>query len=390
MSGRDGWLFAAVCALAALGFFLQIRIAETVPGVGFFLPYALGSVCGIAAMFVFSGERADILLRARWIALGVALALLAALLVFGRRYRGGLYLPGRLNPSELVKLCMVVFAAGTLADGRVTPRRLAELGAGYGAVALAVAAAKDFGLLAQLAATGAAVLFAASWFWGCAAFAGLACGVAFMFMRPTGHLATRLAVWRDPLADASGAGWQTLQGLTAVVSGGWWGVGTKLGDVRNVPIVASDFVYTALAEEWGLVGCAAVLALYGVVFVRGLMASARLARAENAGGALLAAGLVASLAVQVLLNIGGVLNAVPMTGIPLPLLSLGGSSLVVTLVSLGILLGLSRTTEEDDMSLAGDACSSRPRRARRPLPQSRREGKARPVGKIIGGARNDG
>ena len=89
-------------------------------------------------------------------------------------------------------------------------------------------------------------------------------------------------------------------------------------------------------------GCAAVLALYGVVFVRGLMASDRLARADNAGGALLAAGIVASLAVQVLLNVGGVLNAVPMTGIPLPLISLGGSSLVVTLASLGILLGLSR------------------------------------------------
>ena len=369
MRGRDGWLFAAVCALAALGFFQQIRIAETVPGVGFFLPYALGSVCGIAAMFVFSGERAAVLLRARWIALGAALALLAALLAFGRRYRGGLYLPGRLNPSELVKLCMVVFAAGTLADGRVTLRRLAELGAGYGAVALAVAAAKDFGLLAQLAATGAAVLFAASWSWGCAAFAVLAGGVAFMFARPAGHLATRLAVWRDPLADASGAGWQTLQGLTAVVSGGWWGVGAKLGDVRNVPIVASDFVYTALAEEWGLVGCAAVLALYGVVFVRGLMASARLARADNAGGALLAAGLVASLAVQVLLNIGGVLNAVPMTGIPLPLLSLGGSSLVVTLVTLGLLAGLSRVVEADEGPSPRAARLSRARRARHRLPK---------------------
>ena len=113
-----------------------------------------------------------------------------------------------------------------------------------------------------------------------------------------------------------------------------------------MPIVASDFVYTALAEEWGLVGCVFVLALYGVVIVRGLMVSNRLSRAENAGGAFLVAGLVASLAVQVLLNVGGVLNAVPMTGIPLPLLSLGGSSLVVTLVSLGILLGFSRTEEE--------------------------------------------
>ena len=346
MTGRDKWMLSAVCALAALGFFLQIRIAEAVPGLGFFLPYALGVACGVAAMFVFTGDRTEMLLRARWIALGAAVALLAALLVFGRRYRGGLYLPGRLNPSELVKLCLVVFAAGTLSDGRVTPRRLLELGAGYGVVALAVAAAGDFGLLAQLAVAGAAVLFAASWFWGSAAFAAIAGGATLMFARPSGHLATRLAVWRDPLADASGAGWQTLQGLTAVVSGGWWGVGAKLGDVRNVPIVSSDFVYTALAEEWGLVGCAAVLALYGVVIVRGLMASGRLARADDAGGALLAAGLVASLAVQVLLNVGGVLNAVPMTGIPLPLLSLGGSSLVVTLVSLGILLGLSHVEEK--------------------------------------------
>lgn len=342
MKGRDIWLLATACVLAALGFFLQIRIAETVPGTGFFLPYALGLVCGIAAMFAFSGERAGVLLRGRWIALGVALALLAALLAFGRRYRGGLYLPGRINPSELVKLCLVVFAAGTLAEGRVTMRRLLELGAGYGAVALAVAAAGDFGLLAQIAVAGAAILFAASWFWGIAAFTALAGGAALMFARPAGHLATRLAVWRDPLVDAAGAGWQTLQGLTAVVSGGWWGVGAKLGDVRNVPIVASDFVYTALAEEWGLVGCMAVLALYGFVFVRGLMASDRLARAGNAGGALLAAGLVAIFAVQVLLNVGGVLNAVPMTGIPLPFLSLGGSSLVVTFTSLGLLLALSR------------------------------------------------
>ena len=349
MMGRDRWLLAAVCVLTALGFFLQIRIAEAVPKAGFFLPYVLGAACGIAAMFFFTDDRANVLLRGRWIALGAATAFMAALLVFGRRYRGGLYLPGRINPSELVKLCMVVFAAGTLSDGRITLRRLLELGAGYGVVAVTVALAGDFGLLAQLAVTGAAVLFAASWFWGCAAFVTIAGGVAFMFARPTGHLATRLAVWRDPLADAAGAGWQTLQGLTAVVSGGWWGVGAKLGDVRNVPIVASDFVYTALAEEWGLVGCVALLALYGVIFVRGLMAADRLSHAENVGGALLAAGLVASLAVQVLLNIGGVLNAVPMTGIPLPLLSLGGSSLMVTLVSLGILLGLSRVAGAEDI-----------------------------------------
>ncbi len=356
-------MLAAVGILAALGFFLQIRIAEVVPGAGFFLPYMLGVSCGIVAMFAFSGERTELVQRGRWIALGIALALMAALLVFGRRYRGGLYLPGRINPSELVKLCMVVFAAGTLSDGRVTPRRLLELGAGYGAVALAVAVAGDFGLLAQIAVAGAAILFAASWFWGIAAFTVLAGGAALMFARPTGHLATRLAV-------AAGAGWQTLQGLTAVVSGGWWGVGAKLGDVRNVPIVASDFVYTAIAEEWGLIGCMAVLALYGVIFVRGLMASDHLARADNPCGALLAAGLVASLAVQVLLNVGGVLNAVPMTGIPLPLLSLGGSSLMVTFVSLGLLIGLSRTVEDVEPPRVTRRATRRPRTA--PSPSRRR------------------
>ena len=345
MKRMDGWMIAAVCALTGIGLYVQLRLSNTLPGGGFFVPYALGAVCGISAMFVFSVEREELLRKGRWIALGVALAMLAALLVFGRRYRGGLYLPGRLNPSELVKLCMVLFAAGTLSEGRVTMRSLLELGAGYGAVALAVAAAGDFGLVAQLAVTGAAVLFAVSWLWGIASFACIAGGAAFMFAGAKGHLATRLAVWRDPLADATGAGWQTLQGLTAVVSGGWTGVGARMGDVESVPIVASDFVYTALAEEGGLVVCAAVLALYGIVVVHGLLASSRLMDEERYGAALLAVGITASLAVQALLNVGGVLNAVPMTGIPLPLISLGGSSLTVTLVSLGMLIGLATKHE---------------------------------------------
>ena len=351
MKRMDGWLVAAVCTLTGIGLFVQLRLSNTLPGGGFFAPYALGAVCGISAMFVFSSmfvfscEREELLRKGRWIALGVALAMLAALLVFGRRYRGGLYLPGRLNPSELVKLCMVAFAAGTLSDGRVSMRSLLELGAGYGAVALAVAVAGDFGLVAQLAVTGAAVLFVVSWLWGLASFVCIAGGAAFMFAGAKGHLATRLAVWRDPLADATGAGWQTLQSLTAVVSGGWTGVGARMGDVESVPIVASDFVYTAIAEEGGFIVCIAVLALYGIVVVRGLVASARLMKEEMYGGALLAAGITASIAVQALLNVGGVLNAVPMTGIPLPLISLGGSSLTVTLVSLGILIGLATRHE---------------------------------------------
>ena len=84
---------------------------------------------------------------------------------------------------------------------------------------------------------------------------------------PTGHLAVRFAVWRDPFADMTGAGWQTLQGLAALVSGGWWGKGMGLGEVHAVPIVSSDFVYAALAEEVGLVGCAILLIMWLMFFV---------------------------------------------------------------------------------------------------------------------------
>ena len=205
---------------------------------------------------------------------------------------------------------------------------------------LMVAASGDFGLLAQLAITVGAVLWAASWLWGSLAFLVLAGGMAFVGTHPSGHLATRFAVWRDPFGDVTGAGWQTLQGLTAILSGGMTGAGFGLGEVQAVPIVASDFVYAAVAEELGLAGCVTILALWAFVFARGIRAAVRRA-ADAPAEALLATGIVASLAVQLVLNVAGVLNALPMTGITLPLISLGGSSQATVLLMCGVLAGMS-------------------------------------------------
>ncbi|MGN0846511.1 MAG: FtsW/RodA/SpoVE family cell cycle protein [Kiritimatiellia bacterium] len=352
----DWVLIGAFAALTGLGVVVQTRLAGTIPS-GLVGPL----VVGVVAAFVCAGGWIGRALRGRgpWIAWGLACALMAALLVFGRRYRGGLYLPGRLNPSELVKLCVVVFTAGWLTRGKCAPppRTVLACGGLFCVVGAGIALAGDFGLLAQLALTFAAMLFAASWGWGLAAGAVIGVGFACAAAHPIGHLATRFAVWRDPLADVTGAGWQTLQGLAAVVSGGVRGLGFGLGDVDAVPIVSSDFVYAALAEELGLVGCLAVLALWGVVFVRGLLAAARCAAAGAFGEALLATGIVASLAVQVVLNVAGVLNALPMTGIPLPLISHGGSSLVVTLAFGGLLCGVAR-------------CGAAPRKRKRSKPQT--------------------
>ena len=373
---RDWWMCAAVVVLAVFGFLLQVRLAGSVPALEGTMPLLAGMVAGVVAAVACGGGRAGRFLegKGKWIALGVAVALMLALLAFGRRYRGGLYLPGRINPSEIVKLCLVAFLAGWLGrckfkvgkDHKVSKvRKVSKVGkdindlndvkdlkvfnglALCGILLLLVAGAGDFGLLAQLAITVAAMLWAASWAWGSVAVLVLAGGIAFVAAHPSGHLATRFAVWRDPFGDVTGAGWQTLQGLTAILSGGMTGSGFGMGEVQSVPIVASDFVYAAVAEELGLVGCAVVLALWAFVFARGLRTAARRA-ADAPAEALLATGIVASLAVQLVLNVAGVLNALPMTGITLPLISLGGSSQATTLLMCGVLAGISCAPAQEE------------------------------------------
>ena len=327
----------AVLLLAGFGQLFQMRLSETMPSL---TPLLLGLVVGtVLAGFVAKGRAERFLTgKGAWLVGGLTVCVLLALLVLGRRYRGGLYLPGRINPSELVKLGTVVLAAGLLRQNELRPSL--KLFAAVGGICLLAAAAGDFGLVAQLALTVSVMLFAASWAWGLTAFGVMATGAFCAALFPVGHLATRFAVWRDPLADATGAGWQTLQGLVAIFRGGFGGAGYGVGHADQVPIVTSDFVYAALAEDFGVVGCALILAVWAFVLISALTTARRAEEGGQWGTALLATGLAASLAVQIVLNIAGVLNALPMTGIPLPLISHGGSSLIVTLAMCGILVGL--------------------------------------------------
>lgn len=348
MKRFDWVLLTAVIALTAVGALVQIRMANLPGKENELLPLIAGLAAGTAVAIACIRFGTGFLERLRWPALVVAAAALGAMAVLGHRYRGGVYLAGNLNPSELVKPLAVLFAAGVLAQaktrqGHITVVAAALVALGCGILAAGVLAVHDFGLLALLALTVGVLLFVASWRWGLVALGGLVTGVTICALHPVGHLAARLAIWRDPFADPTGSGWQTLQGLAAMLAGGVHGEGLGQGAVQVIPIVSSDFVYAALAEELGLVGCAALLVLYLVLFVRGLMIAGRAATPFRA---YLAAGLVASLAVQTLLNVAGVTNALPMTGITLPLISHGGSSLAVTLFACGLLLGLSAAPAE--------------------------------------------
>jgi cell division protein FtsW len=156
-----------------------------------------------------------------------------------------------------------------------------------------------------------------------------------------GYRLRRFASWLDPSSDALGSGWQVLHGQSALGGGGWFGVG--LGASREkwdwLPEAHTDFIFAVVGEELGIIGSLLVIALFAAIGVAGL----RLARVTADPFVRTAsAATVAWLLTQALLNLGAVLQLIPITGVPLPLVSYGGSSLVPTLVALGMLMSFAR------------------------------------------------
>ncbi|HWW75647.1 MAG TPA: FtsW/RodA/SpoVE family cell cycle protein, partial [Pyrinomonadaceae bacterium] len=151
----------------------------------------------------------------------------------------------------------------------------------------------------------------------------------------------RMVTFLDPWADPQGAGYQVVQSLLAVGSGGVHGVGFTEGRQKMffLPFAHSDFIFAVVGEELGLFGCLAVVALFGLFLWRGMRAALR---APDRFGMLLGMGIVTGIVAQALFNMSVVLSIVPTKGIPLPFISYGGSSLVPTLFAVGVLLNISQ------------------------------------------------
>lgn len=155
----------------------------------------------------------------------------------------------------------------------------------------------------------------------------------------------RIEAWLHPWENTSGTAYQTVQGLYAIGSGGLFGVG--LGESKQkylyIPEAHNDFIFAILAEELGFVGCMMVLILFTILVVRGVIISMK---AEDIFGSLVSIGITALIAIQAILNIAVVTNTVPNTGISLPFLSYGGSSLIILLGCIGVLLNISRSAKK--------------------------------------------
>jgi cell division protein FtsW (lipid II flippase) len=368
----DQILLPAVGLLGGIGLLLMERLPQNLAGNlgGLAQTQLVWLVIGLGIIVVLAvAVRNDVWLRRykyTWAAAGVALLL--ATFVFGHDVNGArLSLsigPFSGQPSELLKVILVVFLAGYLSENRpllvdestrIGPIRLPPLP--YLAPMVAMWAIA-LGIVIVQRDLGAALLFFAVFLLlmyvstarvgyvviGLLAFVVGAAALYFLF----DHVRTRIDIWIDPFADPSGAGYQVVQALHAFARGGLIGTGLggglpSIAGRPPIPALHTDFPFAALGEELGLVGILAILGLYLVLVERGLrIASA----AQDEFRAILAAGLSLVIGVQAFIIAAGNLKLIPLTGITLPFVSYGGSSLLANAVIVGLLIALSERTRD--------------------------------------------
>jgi cell division protein FtsW (lipid II flippase) len=374
LSGRrtDQILLPAAGLLGGIGLLLMERLPQSLVEQSF-----AGVTLGLAdlqtlwllvalviAATIAVTVRSDAWLRLykySWAAAGIAL--LGATLLFGEETNGARLTlrvgPLAGQPSELLKVILVVFFAGYLSayrpilageSSRLGPIRLpplpflAPMGAMLGIALLVVVVQRDLGAALLFYAVFLLLFAVATSRWG-TVLLGVALFVAgaWAMVGLFSHLRTRVEIWLDPFADPTGAGYQVVQGLYALGRGGLFGTGLGAGlptvaGRPPIPAIHTDFPFVALGEELGLVGLLAILGLYLVIVERGLRIAAS---AADDFRALLAAGLAFVVGVQAFIIAAGNLKLIPLTGITLPFVSYGGSSLLANAIVLGLLLALS-------------------------------------------------
>lgn len=287
--------------------------------------------------------------------LTLILLVLPLLPVIGQRVNGAqLWIdlgPVRFQPGEAAKLTLVVFLAGylertrallTVAQHRVgplllpAPRHLAPL---LTAVLLSLGVLvvqRDLGSSLLLFGIVVVMLYAAT-----ARIAYPAVGLvtfglgAVLAYRLFGHLRERVAIWLDPFSDPLDAGYQLAQVLFAVSNGGVTGTGLGQGQPGTIPFAHTDAIFAVAGEELGLLGTTAILVAYGLLIARGMRIATR---CRDEVGTLLAVGLTAIVALQVFVIVGGLTRLIPLTGITMPLVSYGGSSLLANHILFALLL----------------------------------------------------
>ncbi len=336
---------------------------------------AVGVVAFVATLALF--PRAIDLERYRYIIalVGVALLLLPLVPHIGEDVNGArLWVragPLSFQPEEFAKLALAIFFASVLAEradllatgtrriGRwlvLEPRYLAPLIAAWGVSLLVLLAENDLGSSFLFFALFVGLLWVAT---GRAAYLALGAGLfaagAVFALDIVHHAQTRVQAWLHPWAHFTTSGYQIIEGWFALAAGGMWGLGPGQGNPGIIPEATSDFIFASIGEEVGLAGVTALLIAYLLITGSGLRVAVR---SQRSFSKLLATGLSLLLAVQVFVVVGGITRLIPVTGITLPFVSYGGSSLVSNYILLAILLRISNDNATEQ-ALAGEALAHR-------------------------------
>lgn len=351
------WLLALVVAvLNLIGLVMVLSASSVSSHWGDFTRQSLWTMLGVAALLVTLYVDLDTWRRHIKVGLIATCALLVIVLIPGlgvtangaTRWIG--FGPIQIQPSELTKLVLLMFVSDLLArrldritDVRFSVRPVVGV---FGLIAGLIMLQPNLGTTIVLGVIVFAVLFASGAPLRSMAGYGVAGAVAACVLAFTEtYRRARMMSFLDPWATRETTGYQLTQSQVGIASGGWFGVG--LGQSRAkwgfLPFAHTDFIFSIIGEELGLVGAALVIALYIALAVLGLRAAAR---AADAFGRLVAVGVTTWLVVQAFVNIGVVIGILPITGVPLPFISFGGSSLLVTLAATGLLLNVARHPAE--------------------------------------------
>ena len=311
------------------------------------------ALLGLGVMFLVSRIPVQLWYRLSWPVYWVSILLLLLVLFFGRSVNGAKrwigFGPIQFQPSELSKFALILLFA-RLTKGFGQQARKFRYGVlGFGAALLGIliplALEKHLSAIMLMGMVAVVMMFIAGthpkWL-----VMGAACAVGFLIVYVSfmGYAGDRISAWQHPELDPADTGYQILQSLYAIGSGGVFGLG--LGKSRQkylyLPFQYNDYIFAVICEELGLFGAVGIMILFAMLILRGYYIALH---APDRFSKVLGAGMISLIAVQTLLNLGVVTNMLPSTGIALPFFSYGGTALAVNLAEMGIVLSISRNMD---------------------------------------------
>jgi peptidoglycan glycosyltransferase len=378
--GADPTLLPLAALLHGLGYVMIARLSERLAGL-----QAVWSIVAVTAftLVLLVVQRVNDLARYKWTLLLAGVVLLVLPMAPGLGFASGgarIWVsigPINFQPGEFAKLALALFFAGYLAERRELiaagtwrvgplqlpePRHLLPIVVAWGFSVVVMVGQKDLGSSLLFFSLFVVMMWVAT---EKASYLVLGFGLfavgAVIAYQMFAHVQDRVSIWLDPWADFEGKGYQIAQAMFALADGGLTGTGLGLGDPSRIPEAKNDFIFAAIAEELGLFGGTAVLIAYVLIVGAGLRTAVRTDRPFEK---LLAVGLTTIIGVQAFIIVGGVIRLVPLTGITLPFVSYGGSSLLANYVLLALLVRISdssarRLREVPDTPTLGERWAAR-------------------------------